>query len=243
VPFLKRKRREPPPPTRGPSLLAEDPEAEDYEVKLTYRAKSSKGVRMAAAPGAVERLPVMLTGFAKTRPELVPALDTSFAQAAPTITHTIEATQWLNAHHERSPITRHALMVFESLDAIDPAFESMALALLSGELDSGGYPDYDGILGGIVSYWDELTGDMVVRGIVGWGGRGIRGDTERNAMKLLGGLLANILATQGAMGIAEVARPMPREGGGGLVCPHCQFAPGHERAFFCPKCGMRLLRG
>ena len=34
-----------------------------------------------------------------------------------------------------------------------------------------------------------------------------------------------------------------RPGRGGLVCAHCGFASGHERAFYCPKCGMRLLRG
>ena len=28
-----------------------------------------------------------------------------------------------------------------------------------------------------------------------------------------------------------------------VVCPHCGFASAHERAFYCPKCGMRLLRG
>ena len=87
-------------------------------------------------------------------------------------------------------------MVFETLDAIDPAFESAAIALLHGERDSRGYPDFDGILGGVVAYWDEVTGDQIVRGIVGWGGRGLRGDTERTAMRMLSGILASIVSAR-----------------------------------------------
>jgi len=41
----------------------------------------------------------------------------------------------------------------------------------------------------------------------------------------------------------EINRPVPAGGRGGLVCAHCGFASAHERAFYCPKCGMRLLRG
>ena len=36
---------------------------------------------------------------------------------------------------------------------------------------------------------------------------------------------------------------VPAAGRGGLGCAHCGFASAHERAFYCPKCGMRLLRG
>lgn len=243
--FLKRGSGKPQDPQPAPAMdvLSETPEAEDYELKLTYRAKSSHGVRLRGGSGAVARLPAMLQGFARTEPELVEPLDVLYQDASPRIVRVTEATQWLNAHHQRLPITRHTLMVLESLDAVDPAFEAMALGLLSGEVDTAGYPDYDAVVGGVVSHWDEVTGDQIVRGVVGWGGRGMRGDTERTAVKTLAGLLANILATQGAMGIAEVERPVPQAGGGGLVCPHCHFASAHERAFFCPKCGMRMLRG
>jgi rubrerythrin len=51
-----------------------------------------------------------------------------------------------------------------------------------------------------------------------------------------------VLANQFAIGLAAVDRPVLAAGRGGLVCAHCGFASGHERAFFCPKCGMRLLR-
>ena len=46
-----------------------------------------------------------------------------------------------------------------------------------------------------------------------------------------------------ALGLTAVDRPVPAAGRGGLVCAHCGFASAHERAFYCPKCGMRLLRG
>ena len=51
------------------------------------------------------------------------------------------------------------------------------------------------------------------------------------------------LANQHAMGLTAIERPVPAAGRGGLVCAHCGFASAHERAFYCPKCGMRLLRG
>ena len=89
--------------------------------------------------------------------------------------------QWLNAHHELSPITRHALVVLESIDAVDLAFDTFVCALLDGETDTSGYPEYNAIVGGVASHWDEATGDMIVRGVVGWGGRGVRGDTDRIA--------------------------------------------------------------
>ena len=94
-----------------------------------------------------------------------------------------------------------------------------------------------------MSHWDEQTGDMIVRGVVGWGGRGVRGDTDRAAYRLLASLLANILANKDAVGIASVDRPLPKSGSGGLVCAHCGFGSAHERAFYCPKCGMRMVRG
>ena len=61
--------------------------------------------------------------------------------------------------------------------------------------------------------------------------------------KLLSGILTNVLANQYALGLTAVERPVPAGGRGGLVCAHCGFASAHERAFYCPKCGMRLLRG
>jgi hypothetical protein len=246
--FLKRNKTEAKTPPRSlglpdPGILTEEPPAEDYELKLTYRARSSKGVRFAPGEGSVATLPLMLEQFNKTPIELIEPLDPQFADANPSIMRTIEASQWLNAHHHRSPVTRYGLQVLETLDAIDPAFESIAICLLEGSLDSGGYPDYTGIIGAVASYWDEVTGDQMVRGIVGWGGKGVRGDTERNATRMLSGILVAIVSSRGAAEVVELDRPLPPDSGTGLICPHCQFAQVGKSAFFCPKCGMRLLRG
>lgn len=227
----------------APSLLPEDVEAEEHEIKLTYRAKTSQGVRMAPEPGVMADLPGMLVGIAKSEVEVVDPLAMEFQGASPWIAKPHEALQWINANHDHSPIVRHGLVVLESSDAVDPAFETVAMALLSGELDTSGFPDFDAIVGGVASHWDEVNGDMIVRAVVGWGGRGVRGDTDRVAQKLLATLLSNVLASQHAVGLTPVERPVPSAGSGGLVCAHCGFASAHDRAFYCPKCGMRMLRG
>jgi hypothetical protein len=221
------------PPTRGPVLMPEEVVAQDFQLKLYYAGKTSEGVRMQTGAGAMDDLPPMLTGLAKTEIEIVEPLPIEFSQATPTIARPSEAMQWLNAHHVHSPITRHALVVLESIDAVDLAFE----------IDTSGYPEYNAVVGGVAAHWDEATGDMICRAVVGWGGRGVRGDTDRIGAKLLGGILTNILANQHALGLTAVERPMPAAGRGGLVCAHCGFASAHERAFYCPKCGMRLVRG
>ena len=247
--FLKRRGGEPdkaapvaPQPARAVGL-PEEVVAQEYQLKLYYAGKSTEGVRMSAGPQALAELPGMLSGITRGDVEVVEPLPIEFAQAVPQIVRPSEAMQWLNANHQLNPVTRHALYVLESIDAIDMAFDTFACALLEGETDTSGYPEYNAVIGGVASHWDEATGDMIVRGVVGWGGRGVRGDTDRIASRILGGLLTNILANQHAMGLTAVERPVPAAGRGGLVCAHCGFASGHERAFYCPKCGMRLLRG
>jgi hypothetical protein len=246
--FLRRKGdSDKPKPARQPAQVVGLPEevvAQDYQLKLYYAGKSTEGVRLRAESGrAMDELPRMLEGLTRHPVEVVEPLPLEFAQAVPVIARPSEAMQWLNAHHELSPVTRHALVVLESIDAVDLAFDTFVCSLLDGETDTSGYPDYSAVVGGLASHWDEATGDMVVRGVVGWGGKGVRGDTDRIASRILGGILTNILASQYAMGITTVDRPVPAAGRGGLVCAHCGFASGHERAFYCPKCGMRLLRG
>lgn len=246
--FLKRRDKAsttaasaPAKPTSG--LMPEEVVAEDHQLKLYYAGKSSQGVRMKAGPAAIRELPSMLAGAARSEVEIVEPLAIEFSQATPTIVSPSEAMQWLNAHHARSPITRHALVVLESIDAIDLAFDTFVCALLDGEVDTSGYPEYNAIVGGVAAHWDEATGDMICRAVVGWGGKGVRGDTDRSGARILAGLLNNILASQYALGLTGIDRPVPAAGRGGLVCAHCSFASAHERAFYCPKCGMRLLRG
>jgi hypothetical protein len=245
--FLKRKGDADKPASvkqpAAPTGLPEEVVAQEFQLKLYYAGKSTEGVRMRAGPKAMGELPRMLEGLTPNQIEVVEPLPLEYAQAVPVIARPSEAMQWLNAHHELSPVTRHALVVLESIDAVDLAFDTFVCTLLEGETDTSGYPEYNAIVGGIASHWDEATGDMIVRGVVGWGGRGVRGDTDRNASRILAGILTNILASQYAMGLTAVDRPVPAAGRGGLVCAHCGFASGHERAFYCPKCGMRLLRG
>ena len=230
------------PPTSS-AVVPEEVVAQEYQLKLYYAGKSSDGVRMKSGPNALAELPSLLVGLAKSRIEVVEPLPIEFSQATPLISRPSEAMQWLNAHHVHSPITRHALVVLESIDAIDLAFDTFVCSLLEGEIDTSGYPEYNAIVGGVASHWDEATGDMVCRAVVGWGGKGVRGDTDRNGAKLLAGLLTNVLASQNSMGLTSMERPVPVAGRGGLVCAHCSFESAHERAFYCPKCGMRLLRG
>ena len=248
--FLKRKgssedgeaQSAAPVPT-GSVLMPEEVVAQDFQLKLYYAGKTSEGVRMSAGPQAMSELPSMLQGLAKSEIEVVEPLPIEFSQATPTISRPSEAMQWLNAHHIHSPITRHALVVLESIDAVDLAFDTFVCSLLDGEIDTSGYPEYSAIVGGVAAHWDEATGDMICRAVVGWGGRGVRGDTDRIGNKLVAGILTNILANQFAVGMTAIERPVPAAGRGGLVCAHCGFASAHERAFYCPKCGMRLLRG
>ncbi|HYM83263.1 MAG TPA: hypothetical protein VEY67_03845 [Candidatus Dormibacteraeota bacterium] len=223
--------------------LPEEIVAQDHQLRLNFAGKSSEGVRMQAGSGAISELPTMLAGLAQSEIEVVEPLPIEFSQATPVITHPSEAMQWLNAHHSHSPITRHALYVLESIDAIDLAFDTFACTMLDGDVDTSGYPEYNAVVGGVAAHWDEATGDLIIRAVVGWGGRGVRGDTDRLGQRILGALLSNVLANRHALGLTAVERPVPAAGRGGLVCAHCGFASAHERAFYCPKCGMRLLRG
>ncbi len=182
--FLKRKNAaEPTPEPARPSTpsitLPEEVIAQEYQLKLYYAGKSSEGVRMRTGPNAMAELPSMLHGLAKSEIEMVEPLPIEFSQATPVISRPSEAMQWLNAHHVHSPVTRHALVVLESIDAIDLAFDTFVCALLDGEVDTSGYPEYSAVVGGVASHWDESTGDMIVRAVVGWGGKGVRGDTDR----------------------------------------------------------------
>jgi len=226
-----------PEPTRV--AVPEEAVAQEHQLRLTYGAKTSVGVRLQGGPRILAALPMMLTDISITPVEVVEPRVTTLASASPSIIRTLEADEWLRAHGEATPITRHALHVLESLDAIDPAYDTFACALLDGHVDTSGYPEYGAVVGGVAAHWDESTGDLIVRGIVGWGGRGARGDTDRIASRLLGRLLGNILESGDSLGLANMERPT--QGGASVVCQHCGFPAVHERAVYCPKCGMRML--
>ncbi len=224
-----------------PVLAPDSVVAHDYNLRLQFHAKSGDGVRMSAQPFGPKELPGVLTSMSASKVDLVEPLGSEFQDAAPHITSPAQAMQWINARYTLDPMTRHALYLFESVDAIDPAYETLAVGLLHGVLDPTGLPRYDAILGGLVSYWDETTGELIVRPIVGWGGAGTRSDIDRNAQRLLARLLAAVLASQGALGLHSAERPVA-VAGDKRDCPHCRFAAVDRRAFYCPKCGMRLQR-
>jgi hypothetical protein len=234
------------PAARTPSTrtvpLPEEVVAQDHQLRLTFAGKTSEGVRWRGGPQVMAQLPSMIGPLALSPVEVVEARDPELGRASPSIVRAEEAGQWLQAHRAQSAITRHALYVLESLDAIDPAFDTFACALLDGDLDNAGYPEYAAIVGGVAAHWDESTGDLIVRGVVGWGGHGARGDTDRTATRILSSLLANILESGSSLGLTSVDRPSPATASSGVTCGHCGFnAVG--RAVFCPKCGMRLLHG
>jgi hypothetical protein len=223
---------------QAPAAIPEEAVAQDHQLRLNFGAKTSVGVRFKGGPQLLTALPHMLDDIAITDIEVVPPRETSLTIASPNITRTHEAAEWLRAHGEATPITRHALFVLESLDAIDPAYDTFAGAMLDGDVDTSGYPEYAAIIGGVAAHWDESTGDLIVRGVVGWGGRGARGDTDRNATRLLGRILGTVLDSGDSLGLANIERPMT--GGASVACPHCGFPLASERAVYCPKCGMKM---
>jgi hypothetical protein len=245
--FLRRKGGGAPAP-KGPvpepaaaNAVPEEAVAEEHQLRLTYGAKTSNGVRLQGGPQVLGALPRMLDGVSKTPVEVVEPRETTLGSATPNIIRTAEAAEWLRAHGENNPITRHALYVLESLDAIDPAYDTFACGLLDGQLDTSGYPEYAAIVGGVAAHWDEATGDLIVRAVVGWGGRGARGDTDRTAGRLLGQLLGSILESGSALGLTGIDRPAAAPGGATVTCQHCGYPLVHPRAVYCPKCGMRML--
>jgi hypothetical protein len=161
--------------------------------------------------------------------------------AAPYITHPDEAAMWITAHGNRSPIARHGIQILQLVDAIDLGYETLAVALLHGETDLSGFPRYDAIVGGLISYWDESSGELVVRATTTWGGDGARSDTDRMAQRLLARLVANVMADQGALEIGAAERRVAT-GAGAQPCAHCGFTAVDRRAYYCPKCGMRTER-
>jgi hypothetical protein len=242
LPFLGRKKA---PARTAPERVRIPPDTLDvnmHSLKSQFHTMSSHGVRTPGTHDVPQRLPSLLLGFATSPVELIEPLPVDFEDAAPSIVRPEAALQWINAHHGRSPLARQALYVFETLDVIDLAYETFALALLQGELDGEGYPRFDAIFGGPVSYWDEGTGELIVRFLLGWGGEGVRGDTQRIAQRLLARLMGNLLATHDATELGQVEKPVAVAGSRREPCSHCGFPAIDRRSQYCPKCGMRLTR-
>ena len=242
LPFLGRNKKT---VRQAPQRVRIPPDTLDYEthsMKQQYQTMSSHGVRTPGTHDVNQRLPALLTGFAVGPVELIEPLPIDFDDASPSIVRPEAALQWINAHHGRSPLARQALYVFESLDVVDLAYETFALALLHGDVDGQGYPRFDAIFGGPISYWDEGSGELIVRMLLGWGGEGVRGDTTRIAQRLLARLMGNLLATHDATELGQVEKPVAVAGTRHEPCSHCGFPAIDRRSQYCPKCGMRLAR-
>lgn len=240
LPFLRRKKSATPTGPRRPAVAPDDVESQGQTLRLQFRTRSSHGVRLPADPSGPRMLPDLLEGLALADVELIEPLSVEYQDAAPNITHVEEARLWLDAHGQRSPIARHALYLLESVDAVDLAYETFAVTLLHGALDASGHPRFDSVVGGLGSYWDEVTGELIVRALLAWGGEGVRGDTERVAQRLLARMLSNLLASQGATELGPSEKPVAVAGGRRAACLHCGFSSIDSRSLFCPKCGMRL---
>ncbi|HEX5452087.1 MAG TPA: hypothetical protein VFW86_06815, partial [Candidatus Limnocylindrales bacterium] len=139
--FLKRRDKKGP-PVAAPAAEPEELEAQEYALRLYYQAKASEGVRMSAGPQALRELPGMLLGLTENEIEVIEPLAIEFQEASPAIQRPSEALQWLNAHHDHSPVARHALLVLESVGAVDLAYDTFAVTLLHGEVDTSGFPEY-----------------------------------------------------------------------------------------------------
>ncbi len=242
LPFMGSRKKEPRvvPPQHRVALPPDTLEFEEASLRIQYHSMSSHGVRLPNADNVLSLLPKLLEGFA-THVELVERLDESFQNAAPQLLRPQVALEWINAHHGRSQVARHALFILESLDSIDLAYETFALSILTGDVDGEGFPRYDAIVGGPISFWDEASGDLIVRMALCWGGEGVKGDTQRISQRLLARLMANMLASQGATELGRVERPVAVLGQQRASCQHCGFRQIDRRAHYCPKCGLRIV--
>ena len=236
LPFLgsRNKKKNANAPAQRVNLPPDTLEFEEAAMRLQYHSMSSHGVRLPHNDSVPVLLPNLLEGFAR-QVELIEPLDESFQNAAPQILRPQVALEWINAHHSRSQIGRHALFILESLDAIDLAYETFAVALLTGDLDGEGFPRYDAVVGGPISYWDEASGDLIVRMALCWGGEGVKGDTQRGAQKLLARLISNLLASQGATELGRVERPVAVAGQQRAACPHCGFPAARPARTLLPQ--------
>ena len=240
--FLRRKKQDAAPTPPPPSPIQEEVTAQEYQLRIAFMARSSDGLRLPADPGIAAALPGIIEPLSQTSVETITPLPIDFQDASPAIERFNEVQQWVLARRDVGPIGRHGLYVLEMTDALDMTVDTFSCGLLHGETDTSGYPDYNAIVGGLASHWDELSGELIVRAVIGWGGRGLRGGTERIGQKLLSSLYQQVLASGYSLGEAEQAR-LPSIGlRSGLTCAHCGFESSSAAAFYCPKCGMRMVR-
>ena len=139
--FLRRTRKQdatPPPPTP----VVEEVAAQQFSLKLTFLARSSDGLRMPADPRMQSMLPGVVEPLAISAVEVLEPVSHEFSNAAPNVERLPELQQWLTVRSAVSPVAQHALYVLESTEALDMTVDTFVCALLHGETDTAGYPDY-----------------------------------------------------------------------------------------------------
>lgn len=236
--FLRRKSSEPDEKAAPPQPAFAEIAGRPYSLALAYLARSSDAVRLAPGPNVMAALPRIVEPLTEEGVEVVAPLPIELSSAAPAIERLSDLEQWIAARRQASPVTRHALFVLETTEAVDMTIDTLICGLLSGEVDTSGYPTYDAISGGLASHFDDLTGELVVRAVLGWGGKGQRGDTERNGQRILSNLYQQILAS--GLPVSSTDAPVRGNAGMGQVCGHCGFDARGTGAVYCPKCGMRM---
>src|SRR5438874_6747259 len=75
--------------------IPEEVAAQDHQVRLSYAAKSSEGIRLGSNPDGLAELPGMVGSLAKTPVEVVEPRAMDSGQASPSIVRTAEARAWL----------------------------------------------------------------------------------------------------------------------------------------------------
>lgn len=232
------RRSKPQAPEPAPEPAFTQVEGRQYSLALTYVAKSGDAIRLAPGPQVVQSLPQIVEPLTLDGVEVVAPLPLELSSAAPAFERLPDLEQWVMARRQANPVTRHALFVLESTEAIDMTIDSLICGLLHGETDTTGYPTYDAISGGLASHFDDLTGELIVRAVVGWGGKGQRGDTERIGQRVLSNLQQQVLVS--GLQVSSADTPARGHAGEGMICGHCGFDARGSGAFYCPKCGMKL---
>jgi hypothetical protein len=162
--FLRRKKPDTPAPTPEP----EDVSAEDFLVRITYAAKSSEGVRMTAGPSALAALPTILFGVAGESRRSARGRVLAGAASSIPRRHSGERPQ----RPEPGGSARHRRW---RRGCPDLAFGTRGGA--RRRTDTSGTRSARSSAGRVAL--GRATGDMIVRGVVGWGGKGARGGTDR----------------------------------------------------------------
>ena len=175
---------------------------EDHELKLTYRAKTSQGVRMTAGPNALARCPTCSPtwriGVGST---VVPPLDSSAERAAPDLLRPERGQAWLHATHDQPPGLRHGMYVLACSTPSTRRSRPSPSPSCRARRTPRAIPAYDAIMGGVVSHWDEQTGDMIVRGSSAGVARASAATRTGTPAGCWASLLTNIAGSKDAVGL------------------------------------------